>query len=206
MPTAAQPFVTRLTHWINALAILCMIGSGWTIYNASPLFSFQFPHALILGGWLGGALAIHFAMMWLLTGNFLLYVVHGLASGGLRRRLLPVSPAKVWRDMRLALSFRLPHAPGIYNAVQRLLYILVLLAIGLAIVSGLALWKPVQLYWLGIAMGGYEALRREHFLAMAGIVGFLIVHVMLVAIVPRTLLPMLTGRIAGSSHQQDAIP
>jgi thiosulfate reductase cytochrome b subunit len=206
MQTAAQPLVTRLTHWINAWAILCMIGSGWQIYNASPLFPFVFPAMLTLGGWLGGALAIHFAMMWLLAANFLLYVVHGLASGGLRRRLLPVHPHDVSRDMRLALSFRLPHEPGRYNAVQRLLYLLVLAAIALAIASGLALWKPVQLHWLTAAMGGYEAVRRVHFVAMSGIVGFLIVHLALVAIVPSTLWSMLTGRAATASHPQDATP
>jgi thiosulfate reductase cytochrome b subunit len=182
----------RLWHWINAVAILCMTGSGWRIYNAAPFFPFSFPAFLTLGDWLGGALAIHFAMMWLLTGNFLVY----LALGGLRHRLLPLRAGEIMRDLRLALTFRLQHEIGVYNAVQRLLYLLVLLAIALVIASGLALWKPVQLHTLSLLMGGYEVTRRIHFLAMAGITGFLVLHLTLVIIVPRTLISMLTGHVA----------
>ncbi len=190
----APPLVSRLAHWINAVAIIGMIGSGWRIYNASPFFPVVFPNWLTLGGWLGGALAIHFAMMWILGVGMLVYLVHGLAGGGLRRRMLPVRPADVARDLRLAVTFRLGHDTGVYNAAQRLMYVGVLALIVLMIASGLALWKPVQLHWLAILMGGYEAARRIHFLMMAGIVGFLIIHLALVAIVPGTLVPMLMGR------------
>jgi thiosulfate reductase cytochrome b subunit len=186
--------VVRLTHWINAIAIGLMLGSGWRIYNASPLFDFTFPGWMTLGGWLGGAIAIHFAVMWLLAGNFVLYVAYGLAAGHLRRRLLPIRFTDVRRDFVLALRFRLAHRPGVYNAVQRLLYVLVGLAIGGVIISGLAVWKPVQLQPLAILLGGYEGARRVHFLAMSGITGFLAVHLALVAIVPRSLGPMVTGR------------
>jgi thiosulfate reductase cytochrome b subunit len=194
---AAPPLVSRFAHWINALAIVCMIGSGWSIYNASPFFPFAFPVWLTLGGWLGGALAIHFSMMWLFTAATLLYFVHGLIGGGLRRRMLPLRPSEVIRDLRFALTFRLEHDLGVYNAVQRLMYIGVLALVLLMIASGLALWKPVQLFWLTDLMGGYEPARRVHFLGMAGIVAFLIIHLALVAIVPRTLLSMLTGRDHG---------
>jgi thiosulfate reductase cytochrome b subunit len=190
-----HPLVVRLTHWFNAAAMVVMIGSGWHIYNASPLFPFVFPPRLTLGGWLGGALAWHFAAMWLLAANFALYLGYGLASGHIMRRLFPVRAREVWRDAMLALRFRLPHRAGQYNAVQRLLYVLAVSSIALAIASGLAIWKPVQLYPLTFTLGGYEMARHVHFLAMAGIVGFLIVHLALVAIVPRTLRPMITGRV-----------
>ena len=190
-----HPLVVRITHWTNAAAMTVMIGSGWHIYNASPLFPFVFPPWLTLGGWLGGALAWHFAAMWLLAGNLAIYLGYGLASGHIRRRLLPLRPREIWRDAMLALRFRLPHDGSQYNAVQRLLYVSAGCGIVLAIVSGLAIWKPVQLYPLTFALGGYEIARRVHFLAMAGIVAFTIVHLALVAIVPRTLRPMLTGRV-----------
>jgi len=192
--TRAHPMVVRLTHWINAGAVALMLGSGWRIYNASPLFGFTFPAWITLGGWLGGALAIHFAVMWLLAGNFVLYVAYGLAAGHLRRRLLPIHFIDVRHDFVLALRFRLAHRPGVYNAVQRLLYVLVGLAIAGVIISGLAVWKPVQLQPLATLLGGHEGARRVHFLAMSGIAGFLAVHLALVAIVPRSLAPMVTGR------------
>ncbi len=197
-----HPLVVRITHWINAAAIVVMIASGWQIYNASPLFPWVFPPWLTLGGWLGGALAWHFAAMWLLVGNFAIYLGYGLLSGHIRRRLLPLHPRDIGQDAMLALRFRLPHDGSRYNAVQRLLYVLAGCGIALAIISGLAIWKPVQLHPLTFVLGGYEIARRVHFLAMAGIVGFIIVHLALVAIVPRTLPPMLTGR---AMHEPEAV-
>ena len=189
-----HPLAVRLTHSTNAAAMTVMIASGWQIYNASPLFPFAFPTWLTLGHWLGGALAWHFAAMWLLAGNFAIYLAYGLASGHLRRRLLPLRPRDIWHDATLALGFRLPHDSARYNAVQRLLYVLVGCGIALAIVSGLAIWKPVQLYPLTFLLGGYEVARRIHFLAMSGIVAFIVLHLALVAVVPRTLPAMITGR------------
>ena len=127
-----HPLAVRITHWINAAAIVVMIGSGWQIYNASPLFPFVFPSWMTLGGWLGGALAWHFAAMWLLAGNFAIYLGYGLISGHIRRRLLPLRPREIWRDAMLALRFRLPHDGSHYNAVQRLLYV----SAGCGIVAG----------------------------------------------------------------------
>jgi thiosulfate reductase cytochrome b subunit len=184
----------RVTHWVNAVAMTVMIMSGWRIYNASPLFGFEFPAWMTLGDWLGGALAWHFAAMWLLAGNFAFYVGYGLVSGHIRRRLLPLRPCEIGRDFVAALRFRLPHSDDSYNAVQRLLYVLVGVGIAGAIVSGLAIWKPVQLAPLTALLGGYEVARRVHFLAMAGISSFIIVHLALVVLVPRTLVAMLTGR------------
>ena len=190
----AHPWPVRLTHWVNAAAMTVMIASGWRIYNASPLFPFVFPAWATLGDWLGGALAWHFAAMWLLAANFLTYLLFGLKSGHIRRRLLPLSAREVAHDLKLALRFRLPHTEGGYNAVQRLLYVLVGVGIAGAIASGLALWKPVQLAPLTMALGGYEAARHVHFAAMSSLVAFVVVHLALVAIVPRTLLPMITRR------------
>ena len=191
---AIHPAVVRITHWVNVVAMVCMVLSGWGIYNASPLFGFTFPRWATLGGWLGGAIAWHFAVMWLLVANGLLYLVWGLVSGHFRRALLPLSAAAVRDDLRLAVGLRLPHRLGRYNAVQRLLYWAVLGCGVLVVASGLAIWKPVQLQELTALLGGYEAARYVHFAAMAGIVGFTLVHLLLVAIVPRTLPPMITGR------------
>jgi thiosulfate reductase cytochrome b subunit len=188
-----HPIVVRVTHWINAAAVICMILSGWQIYNASPFFGFRFPTDLTLGGWLAGALAIHFAAMWLLAANFVVFAGYGLASGRYARLLRLPRLGELIADLVKALRFRLVHKPGTYNAVQRVLYVVVLASIALVILSGLALWKPVQLRPLSLLFGGYEATRRVHFAAMAAISGFVVVHVVMVAIVPRTLVAMLAG-------------
>jgi len=189
-----HPLMVRITHWINAFAMLCMITSGWKIYNASPIFHFMFARWLTLGGWLGGALAWHFAALWLLVVNGLVYVIYGMVSGHFRHDFLPLGPRAIWRDFVAALTFRLEHRLGRYNAVQRLLYIVVLLFGVGVVVSGLAIWKPVQFQLLTGLLGGYDTARIIHFFMMAGIVGFVAVHLALVFLVPSTLSPMITGR------------
>lgn len=192
---AIHPLYVRVTHWINALAMLIMIGSGWQIYNASPLFPFTFPSGVTLGGWLAGGLLWHFAAMWLLVANGIVYLGLGLATGRLRHRLLPVWPRQVIQDLAAALTGRLSHADlAVYNAVQRALYLGVLLAGIVIVASGLAMWKPVQLWWLTALLGGYESARLVHFLAMAAIVGFLVIHVVMALLVPRSLRAMILGR------------
>jgi len=196
-----HPLVVRITHWINALAILVMVASGWRIYNASPLFeSFTFPDALTLGGWLAGALQWHFAAMWLLAVNGLVYVVYGIVSGHFRRKLLPISPGAILRDISNALRGRLAHDDlSVYNAAQRAAYLVLILALMLLIVTGLAIWKPVQLQALAALMGGYEGARLLHFFAMSLVVFIVVVHVAMVALVPRTFPTMITGRLRRSS-------
>jgi thiosulfate reductase cytochrome b subunit len=190
-----HPLYVRVTHWINALAMLIMIGSGWQIYNASPLFPFTFPSALTLGGWLAGGLLWHFAAMWLLVANGLVYLAVGLSSGRLRRKLLPVWPGGVLRDLGAALTGRLGHGDlAVYNAVQRAAYLGALVAGVITVASGLAIWKPVQLWWLAALLGGYEGARLVHFFAMAFIVAFLLVHVVMALLVPRSLRAMIRGR------------
>ena len=190
-----HPRWVRVTHWINAVAILVMIGSGWQIYNASPLFGFTFPHSITLGGWLAGALLWHFAAMWLLVVNGLVYVTLGLVTGRFRRKLLPVRPSEVIGDLAAALGGRLSHSDlSVYNAVQKLLYLGVILAGVVIVLSGLAIWKPVQLQELTALFGGYDAARYVHFFAMAAIVGFFAVHVVMATLVPRSLRAMIRGR------------
>src|SRR5271170_3348298 len=97
-----HPVWVRVTHWINALAMLVMIGSGWEVYNASPLFGFTFPGSITLGGWLAGALLWHFAAMWVLAVNGLIYVTLGLVTGRFRKKLLPIRPGAVIADTKAA--------------------------------------------------------------------------------------------------------
>ena len=190
-----HPLVVRVTHWINALAVLLMITSGWQIYNASPLFPFSFPDGLTLGGWLAGALQWHFAAMWLLALNGLVYVVYGVASGHFRRKLLPVSPREALRDVRDALRGRLAHDDlSVYNAAQRAAYLALGFFLVVLVLSGLAIWKPVQLYRLAALMGDYEGARLMHFFAMAAVALIVVVHVVMVALVPRAFPTMISGR------------
>jgi len=194
--TRIHPLPVRIAHWVNALAILLMVASGWRIYNASPLFDFAFPRDLTLGGWLAGALQWHFAAMWLLAANGLIYLAYGIGSGHLKRKLWPIPPKALAANLLDALRGRLAHADlSVYNAAQRAAYLgAILLAIGL-VLSGLAIWKPVQLYWLAALMGDYEGARLLHFFCMAGIVLFVLVHVAMVVLVPKTFLTMITGRL-----------
>jgi thiosulfate reductase cytochrome b subunit len=190
-----QPAWVRIVHWINAAAMVLMIMSGWQIYNASPLFGFTFSHSITLGGWLGGALQWHFAAMWLLMVNGLVYLALGLITGRFRRKLLPITVDGVVGDTRAALTGKLSHADlTTYNYVQKLLYAGIIV-IGIVIVlSGLAIWKPVQLQWLTAVFGGYDVARYVHFFCMAAIVGFLVIHVALALLVPKSLRAMIIGR------------
>ena len=192
---SVHPLIVRLTHWINAIAVVIMIMSGWQIYNASPIFPFAFPNWLTLGGWLAGAIQWHFAAMWLLMANGVIYLGYGIASGRVRTRFFPIEPREVVHDLRDALRGRLAHDDiAHYNGVQKLFYVGVIGALVLVVLSGLAIWKPVQLQELTAVFGGYDAARYVHFFAMAAIVGFLAIHVLLAIIVPKSLRAMLTGR------------
>jgi thiosulfate reductase cytochrome b subunit len=191
---AIHPVWVRACHWINALAILVMIGSGWQIYDASPLFNFEFSKHIALGQWLGGALLWHFAAMWVLVINGIVYVTLGLVTGRFRRKLLPITPSQVLADAKAALSFKLAHEDiSHYNAVQKLLYAGVILCGIVIVLSGLSIWKPVQFQELTALFGGYDVARYVHFFAMSAIVGFLVVHVALALIVPRNLRAMVVG-------------
>src|SRR6195952_3387604 len=190
-----QPAWVRTVHWINAVAMVLMIMSGWQIYNASPLFNFKFASSLTLGGWLGGALLWHFAAMWLLMVNGLVYLVLGFGTGRFRKKLLPITPAGVIAETKAALTGRLSHDDLThYNYVQKLLYAGIIVVGIVIVLSGLSIWKPVQLQYLTALFGGYDVARYVHFVCMAAIVGFLVVHVALALLVPKSLRAMIIGR------------
>jgi thiosulfate reductase cytochrome b subunit len=210
-----HPGTVRVAHWINVVAMAIMIGSGWRIWNSSPIFDFSFPVAITIGGdpamsqdvhnelGLAGALQWHFAGMWLLVVNGFVYCVYGIWSGHFRRSLFPVSPSALIGDALAALRFRLPHRLGVYNAVQKTLYLGVILAGVVMVLSGLAIWKPGQFQELTFLFGGFDTARLIHFLGMAAIVLFLVVHIGLVIIVPKTLPAMITGR--APAHAPDSL-
>lgn len=191
-----HPLVVRITHWVNVFAVLVMLTSGGRIYNASPLFDFRFAREITLGGWLAGAIQWHFAAMWLLALNGLVYVAYGIVSGHFRRKLLPITLPAIMRDLRDALRGRLAHDDlSVYNTAQRAAYLALIVALALLVASGLAIWKPVQLYWLAWLMGDYEGARLVHFFAMAAVAGIVLVHVLMVILVPRTFPTMFSGRL-----------
>jgi thiosulfate reductase cytochrome b subunit len=192
-PRPAHPLIVRVMHWIGAFAIICMILSGWQIYNASPTLPFTFPQWMTLGGWLAGGIAWHLSALWLLVADGLAYLVYGIVSGHFRRHFLPIGPRAVGHDLAQALRLRLSHHLGHYNAVQRLLYAGVIVVVIFTMLTGLSIWKPVQLGWLTDLFGGYDIARCIHFALMCLIVGFLLVHLTLVVLFPRTLISMLVG-------------
>src|SRR6516225_5594065 len=209
-----HPRIVRVTHWLNAIAILIMVGSGWRIYNNVPIFSFvQFPLWATLGGdpdltyarnsdvGFSNALLWHLAGMWLFVVNGLVYLGYALLSGRLFRKMLPIRPREVVSTIADTLRFKLSHDDlTVYNAVQKLLYLGVIAAMILAAVSGLSLWKPVQFQGLITLFQSFQGARLVHFLCMSAIVLFLVVHVALALLVPRTLAAMITGRIRKRAH------
>ncbi len=202
----------RVSHWLMAFAIIIMVGSGWRIYDSVPIFPFQFPYAVTLGGDVGialarnndpgvaGAIAWHFAGMWLLLIAYLTFMAWGLITGHFWRDFLPVGPKSFLRDFIAAITFRLAHKLGEYNAVQKVAYLVALGAVALMLISGIAIWKPVQTYPLELAFGGFQGARIVHFLGMSVIVGFMVIHVALVALVPKTLVAMVFGRATAKPH------
>ena len=172
-----------------------MIMSGLEIHNAYPTLPFKAPRMLTLGGWLGGATQWHFAAMWVLMTSGLIYVTYGFISGRFKRKLLPISLREAAADAKAALSGRLSHDDlSIYNAVQRLLYSGVILAGIVAVLTGLAIWKPVQLQALTLFFGDFGRARIIHFLAMCAIFLFLVLHVVMALAVPKSLRAMIRGR------------
>ena len=205
-PAPPHPLVLRITHWVGAAAMITMILSGWAIYNASPLLPFSFPPWVTLGGWLGAGIAWHIAAMWLLMADGLVYLTWGFVSGHFRRDFWPLSPVAFARDFAAALRLRLRHDTENYNAVQKAMYAGVILAAVLAVLTGLSIWKPVQLYWLVALFGGYDIARVLHFSLMSAITLFLLIHLALVALVPRTLRRMVIGARRRAAPPAEASP
>src|SRR5258706_2075645 len=190
-----HPLVVRITHWINVFAVVIMITSGWAIYNASPLFGFEFPYSITLGGWLAGALQWHFAGLWLFVLNGLVYVLYGIFSGHFRRKLLPITPRAVLHDIREAMRGHLAHDDlSVYKAAQCAAYVALIFPLMMLVATRLVTWKPVQFYSLARLMGDYEGARYLHFFAMSAVFLIVVVHVVMVILVPRTFPTMFTGR------------
>lgn len=208
-PRRPQPLLIRITHWVHVPAFVIMAMSGLQILRAYPYFGPQGAHYewvplqgwmtpdwMRAGQWLAGARHLHFAFAWLLIVNALIYAVYLAVSGEWRRRLF-------WppRDTRPALHQLLYYlrirkqAPAVdlYNGLQRSAYTLALGLGALEVLSGLAIWKPVQLHWLAWLMGGYDGARVVHFLALLGLIGFVIAHLIMVAVHWRQLPEIITG-------------
>jgi thiosulfate reductase cytochrome b subunit len=203
-PTAAKsianaprlhPLTLRIMHWINAAAIFIMIGSGWRIYNDDVIFGWlHFPDFLVIGKWAQYGLQWHFFGMWIFVLNGLAYLTYGVVTGRFRQKLFPISLRDVFATMRDALHFHLSHDDlTVYNAVQKILYLGVILIGVLIVITGLCLWKPVQFSELAGLFGSFQVIRVIHFLCMSAIVAFVLVHVALAVLVPQSLLAMLTG-------------
>jgi thiosulfate reductase cytochrome b subunit len=194
-PAIVHPLWLRLTHWLNALAVLIMVTSGWQIYNASPLFGFDFPPTVTLGGWLGGGIQWHFAGMWLFGFNGLFYLLMNIFTGRMKRKFWPLTPRGIFNDLLAALRGKLKHDDlRHYNMVQRAAYVFVMFDGIVLVLSGLVVWKSVQFPLLRELMGGFDTARYIHFLAMASLVGFVVLHIVMVALVPKTLIAMIRGR------------
>jgi len=194
-PLRLHPLPVRTMHWINALSTIFMIGSGWKIYNDEVLFGWlHFPEWITIGGEAQGALQWHFFAMWIMMINGLFYLGYGIATGRFRRRLVPISPRELIANFRDALRFRLAHDDIThYNAVQKLLYAGIIVVIIVQVLSGLAVWKPVQFSELATLFVSFQGSRLVHFIGMAAIVAFLVVHVTLALLVPKTIGAMITG-------------
>ena len=190
-----HPLPLRVMHWINAVAIFIMIGSGWRIYNDDDLFRWlHFPDFLVIGKWAQYGLQWHFFGMWIFVINGLAYLSYGIINGRFRRKLFPISPREVLTTVADALQFRLSHEDlTTYNGVQKVLYLGVILVGILIVTSGLCLWKPVQFSELAGLFGNFQTIRLIHFLCMSAILAFIAVHVTLALLVPQSLLAMLAG-------------
>jgi thiosulfate reductase cytochrome b subunit len=190
-----HPWPVRVMHWLNAVVMIIMITSGWGIYNDDVIVKgLHFDHSLRLGSWAAESLLWHFAGMWLLVVNGGFYLIYGFATGRLKERLLPIHVKEIVSTVRDTLRFHIAHDDlTTYNAVQKLLYILAIFAGVAQVVTGLAIWKPIQFSGLLSLLGGFQMARLLHFVGMAGLVGFLIIHVALALLVPRTLWAMMTG-------------
>lgn len=203
-----HPWPVRIMHWVNAVVMLIMITSGWGIYDDDVIIrGFHFSPFWRLGDWAAWSLNWHFAGMWFLVINGLVYLIYGFATGRFRDKLLPIRPSDIVQTVVDTVHFKIAHDDiTVYNAVQKLLYIIVIVAGIAQVVTGLAIWKPVQFSGLVSLLGGFQTARVLHFVGMAVIVGFLIVHVVLALLVPKTLWAMIDGgpRVVRRAHSEDS--
>jgi thiosulfate reductase cytochrome b subunit len=213
-------WIVRLTHWINTVVLVGMVASGLQIYGAyerfgirgtrlplpNPMDMHQAPRWMRLGGWLAGGINWHFFLMWPLVLNGLLYLGYLLVAGEWRPLLFRPRDVRPAIEMQMYyLRLRRDHPPqGKHNALQKGAYTFIVLLGMLSVLSGLALWKPVQLPWLTAVFGGYELARYWHFVAVWLFVAFSLVHVTLVFVVdPASLRAMITGWYRGRFPSHD---
>jgi thiosulfate reductase cytochrome b subunit len=190
-----HPRPLRIMHCVNAVAIFIMIGSGWKIYDDDVIFGWlHFPDSLTIGKWAQHGLQWHFFGMWIFVINGLAYLTYGVVTGRFRQKLFPISVREILATVSDALRFHLSHDDLThYNAVQKILYLGIMMIGVLIVISGLALWKPVQFSELAGLFGSFQTIRLVHFLCMSAIAGFLVVHVALALLVPQSLVAMVTG-------------
>jgi Ni/Fe-hydrogenase b-type cytochrome subunit len=192
-PIYEHPWAVRFCHWANALAITVLTLSGLEIFDAFPSFGAKIPeqdlieevpHALTLGGWLGGALQWHFTFMWIFAAAGTFYVISQIASGHYRTvAFTRRDVAGVWPMARHYFLFGpKPVATGQYNPLQKLAYTSAIGLGALSLLTGLVMYKPVQFSTLGLLFGGYHGSRLVHFLAMCGLLAFVPGHVVMVAL------------------------
>ncbi len=211
MRRLVQPWPIRVMHWANAILVLIMAGSGLRIlvaypslgpvgepYGWVPFQGVNPPALLTIGEWLAGARHWHFAFAWFFVANAAVYAVYLFASGEWRQRLFfPRRDARnawgtVLHDLRIRRTA--PPQDGLYNGMQRLAYTGVLAIAPLLVLSGLAIYKPVQMPRLTALLGGYDFARAIHLIVLAALALFTIVHVVQVILHPRTLVELTVGR------------
>ena len=212
--------LVRAAHWINAVLLVGLIASGLQIYAAFPHFGPRgdpyplpnpwagesLPEWARLGGWLAGALNWHFALAWPFVITGLVYLGYLAFSGEWRGLLFRPRDVRPALEMQLYyLRLRREHPPqGKHNALQKAAYSGIVALGALAVASGFAIYKPVQLAWLTALFGGYELARYWHFVTVWVFVGFTLLHVALVFLVdPASLRAMITGRYRGRFPSHD---
>jgi len=192
-----HPFVIRLTHWVNVIALGIMVTSGLRIYNASPLFGFTIPDLFILGGWLAGARQWHFFGMWLFFLNGAVWVLYNIMTRHGRRTTIFTGSdvSGIVPMVQYYLGIRKQHPPGSkYNALQKLAYTLIsVVALG-SILSGMAIYWPVQFRAVASAFGNYDTARIWHFGFMVALILFFLGHLFMVVLAGwSNFLSMITG-------------
>jgi len=205
----AQPLLIRLTHWLNVPLLILMAGSGLQIFTAYPALGprgalyawypwqeMPPPTWVRFGGWLAGGRHWHFALGWFLVLNGVLYLSYMVARGEWRRRLF--RPQRDTKNALLMLAYylrlrRTPPLTDFYNGLQRVAYSTIIVLAVVEVLSGLAIYKPVQLWWLERLFGGYDGARAVHLIGLGLLTLFAGVHLVMVTLHPRAILTMLTG-------------
>ncbi len=178
-----HPLIIRITHWVNFIALCIMVTSGMRIYNASPIWNFEFPRALTLGGWLAGARMWHFFGMWLFALNGLVWFLYNVLSRHGRTTTLfrKVDLSGVLPMILYYLRMRKVHPPAKkYNSLQKLAYTTIPVAGLGSILTGMSLYWPVQFSRIAALFGGYDSARIVHFLFTCVLVLFFLGHMLMV--------------------------